>query len=124
RGLEPAHMVAGQAVARDALVVRGDRLAVLFQPLLAPAYTHLGVERLLERGGQIDVQPTGGLQQTLVDADVGGALAVGGELVADAHGSRSLWMRIDDAHPSPDKSTLPFPSLPFPSLPFPSPASG
>src|SRR5690606_5414202 len=98
RCLERADMVTGHAVTCDALVVGGDRLAVFLQPLLAPACPDLGVQRLFQRGGQIDVQRPGGLLQALVDADIGGALAVGGVLVPDAHGGFLHGVRIDHAH--------------------------
>src|SRR5690606_22752207 len=82
---ERADVVDQHAVALDAAVVRVDGLAIRIEPLLAPARAHLGLQRLFQRGGKIDVERPGLFQQALVDAHVGRALAVAGVVFADAH---------------------------------------
>ena len=64
-------------------VVALDRATVFLPPTLALAGTDFRFQRAFQRCGQVDVQRLGGLQQALVDADVGRTLALSCVVLAD-----------------------------------------
>src|SRR5207244_679397 len=90
---------AENAVLLDVIVVGLEGRAVALQPLLAFTLSYGVGDPRFEHLGKIQLQAPGALEQALIDAEVGGALAPAG-CGAVGHSKRcAANMRIVYAHP-------------------------